>query len=214
MSNPTDDKKDSAKTNGQSGTSRLDGARKWLSEKRPKSLLAGGGKFNFLNPGEPDHWLENAIEFVYQSVVMVFLLVYPLVLIYAAALAFVPVNLTPTWIGVSWTDLFAAITTLVINAAHSMIKKRHHRTNGGFSRELTGILVLKTTLLMFGLIYSFFQNPWAGTAQPFVMPAAVLLVNPVFLGLAALIVLDTWNPRFLRLRLLADDEKQPKISQK
>ncbi len=96
---------------------------------------------------------------MYQSVIMLFLLAYPLVLVYAAALAFVPVNLTPTWIGVSWTDLFAAITTLVINAAHSMIKSVIIGQTEASRVNSPEILALKTTLLMFGLIYSFFQNP-------------------------------------------------------
>ncbi len=212
-----DDKKNQqvAKTDGApAGASRGAGVRKWLSEKRPKGLFSGGGKFNFLNPGEPDHWLENAIEFVYQSVLMLFLLAYPLVLIYAASIAFVPVNLTTMWFGVSWTDVLAVISTLVLNGTHHIVKRRHQRSKGGFTWELLTILGLKTILLMLGLMYSFFQNPWAATPQPFQMPHVTMLINPIFLGLAALIIMDTWNPRFLRQRVLADDENQAKVNKK
>ncbi len=45
MSNPTDEKKiqDGGKTDAQTGTSRLDGARKWLNEKRLRTFSPAAG---------------------------------------------------------------------------------------------------------------------------------------------------------------------------
>ena len=186
----------------------------WLTGKLPK-LPKGGGKFNFFNPGEPDHWLENVIEFVYQTVVMLFLHAYPLVLIYAAAVGFVPRNAQNQEQGIFlWANVLPVIATVVIDAVCRQIRTRQVRSEGKFTLYYIGSLILKSALLLFGLVYMFFQNPWSYTAQPFQFPTADLLLNPILIGLAVLIIVDTWNPQLLRSKVLYDDEKLPKPEKK
>lgn len=177
----------------------------------PKNLLKGGGPFNFNAPGQADHWLENAIEFVGRLIMMFGLTVYPLVLIYAAAVAFVPRQANPMWFGpLSWNDLLAFIVTLTINGTYYQIKRRNKVSRGAYPADLLAILVLKTALLLFGLTYSFYQNPWSANPATFAFPAlGAMVLNPVFLGLVALIVIDTWKPSFLRDKVMFDDEDLP-----
>lgn len=199
----------------ESPTQRFSGISAWWKANRPQNQLKGGGPFNFNAPGQPDHWLENVIEFVGRGFMMFWLTLYPLVLIYAAAVAFSPRQQTAMWIGLSWNDLFALIVTVVVNGAHYQIKKRKQGSATGRSIELIAVLVLKTTLILCGLIYSVYQNPWSSNPAPFAMPPLnAMLLNPVFLGLAALIILDTWKPNFLREKIMYDDENQPKSEAK
>lgn len=186
----------------------------WLTGKLPK-LPKGGGKINFFNPGEPDHWLENVIEFVYQTVVMLFLHAYPLVLIYAAAIGFVPRNAQNQEQGIFlWANVLPVIATVVIDAVCRQIRTRQMRSEGKFTLYYIGSLILKSALLLFGLVYMFFQNPWSYTAQPFQFPTADLLLNPILIGLAVMVIVDTWNPNLLRSKVLYDDEKLPKPEKK
>ncbi len=205
------DAKNAAPAVSQDGGSVFAKIAKVWEERRPKNLFKGGGQFNFAAPGQPDHWLENAIEFVGRTILMFGLMVYPLVLIYAATLGFTPRQANPMWIGpLSWNDLMALIVTLAVNCAYYEIRKRHSRTQGGYPADFLAILVLKTTLLLFGLIYSFYQNPWSANPAPFVMPSIMtMLENPIFIGLVVLILLDTWKPSFLREKIMYDDENQP-----
>lgn len=177
----------------------------------PKNLLKGGGPFNFNAPGQPDHWLENAIEFVGRLIMMFGLTIYPLVLIYAAAIAFVPRQANPMWFGpLSWNDLLAFIVTLAVNGVYYQIKRRNKQSKGAYPADLLAILVLKSALLFFGLTYSFFRNPWSANPPVFAMPAlGAMVFNPIYLGLVALIFIDTWRPSFLRAKVMYDDEDLP-----
>ncbi len=197
-----------AKADGKSLNTRI--TELWNS-RRPKNLLKGGGAFNFNAPGQADHWLENAIEFVGRTIMMFGLTMYPLVLIYAAAVAFVPRQANPMWFGpLSWNDVLAFIVTLAVNGAYYQIKRRNKVSHGNYPLDLLAILYLKTMLLLFGLTYSFYQNPWSASPAPFAMPALTAMVfNPIFLGLVALILIDTWRPSFLRDKVMFDDENLP-----
>jgi hypothetical protein len=197
-----------AQADGKSLKSRI--TELWNS-RRPKNLFKGGGPLNFNAPGQPDHWLENAIEFVGRTIMMFGLTMYPLLLIYAAAVAFVPRQANPMWFGpLSWNDVLAFIVTIAVNGAYYQIKRRNKVSRGNYPADLLAILGLKTVLILFGLTYSFFQNPWSADPSPFAMPAtAAMVFNPIFLGLVALIVIDTWKPSFLRDKVMFDDENLP-----
>ncbi len=202
---------DTKQNRNESGDAKKGGGRFGGLLNRGGKPSSGGASFNFVAPGQPDHWLENVVEFVGRFILMLLLTVYPLVLIYAAAVAFVPQRNSNVWFGpISWNDVFALIVTVAVNGAFYEIKKRNRGQAGGRAIDLKAILALKTALVMCGLIYSFFQNPWSANPAPFAMPAlTAMLLNPIFLALGALIIVDIWRPQFLRERIMYDDENEP-----
>jgi hypothetical protein len=183
--------------------------REWLNARRAKTPTKGAPKFNFRAPGVPDHWMENAIEFVYRTVFMGFLSVYPLLLVYIAAVGFVPRSSSAVW-----NDTLAVFVSIAINGAYFLLKRR---SRSAVVREahVNIVLGIKTIMMVIGLIYTVFQAAWVGDPPAFAMPAFdVMLFNPPFLCLLALMLADTLMPGFLRGPIMYDDEKVATTDQK
>lgn len=158
------------------------------------------------------HTVEKVANGAFDWFGMLILTLYGPVLVYVAAVWFVPkttnapVATLPIVGELAWNEVLCWIITIVVTAVHGGMKRVPLLPFNKESVRMIVKLVVRSVLVVLGWVFLFFGNPWSNPVPEFSVPdLAAMLANPVFVVILLLILVDTWQPSFLRKLILSEE---------